>query len=219
MIQFATTCVDNFFKHPDEIVNLANTLDYKPEPKGMWPGKRSPELHLVAPAFKNIVCTKYLKLHLADKMIGSRCDAYFQKIDAKSGYGWVHNDTPLLHTTLIYLNKDSNLNSGTSIYRPRKEAGLLLDSRHAMKKRAFILGEITAEEVEKFRAESSSDFEETIRFANVYNRCIGLDSVEWHAANEFSQNNDKEPRLTLIIFWYEVSSGQTGLQRSEMEVI
>jgi hypothetical protein len=42
--------------------------------------------------------------------------------------------------------------------------------------------------------------------------------MEWHAANEFVQKTE-HPRLTLIIFWNEISSGQTGLQRSEMEII
>ena len=221
MFQFATTCVDNFFKHPDEVINLADTLDYKPEPKGMWPGARSPELHLVSPSFKNAVCTKYLKLHLSAPMIGYQCAAYFQKIGAASGgsgEGWVHNDTPHLHTTIIYLNKNENLKSGTSIYRPQKGVGPMVTTRNNMKKREFNLGNITNEEAKKFRLESNSDFEETIRFLNVYNRCIGFDACEWHAANEFSQKT-KDPRLTLIIFWNEISSGQTGLQRSEMEII
>ena len=33
MFQFPTICVDNFFKYPDEIVNFANTLEYKPMTK------------------------------------------------------------------------------------------------------------------------------------------------------------------------------------------
>ena len=64
-----------------------------------------------------------------------------------------------------------------------------------------------------------NDFEETVRFANVYNRCIGFDAAEWHAANQFSQTNEEESRLTLIVFWHEISCAQTGLQRSEMEII
>ena len=70
MFQFATTCVDNFFKYPDEIVNLAETLDYKPHSEGMWPGARSPELHTINPALKTKICTKYLKLHLSAPMVG-----------------------------------------------------------------------------------------------------------------------------------------------------
>ena len=222
MFQFSTTCVDNFFKHPDEIVYLAETLDYKPHSEGLWPGARSPELHQVNPALKTAICTKYLKLHLSSApMIGYQCVAYFQKIGAASGglgKGWVHNDTPHLHTTIIYLNKHENLKSGTSLYRPKKGIGPLYTTRHNMKKREFNLGKLSTKEAEKYRTESNADFEETIRFSNVYNRCIGFDACEWHAANEFSQNI-KEPRLTLIIFWNEISSGQTGLQRSEMEII
>ena len=222
MFQFSTTCVDNFFKHPDEIVYLAETLDYKPHSEGLWPGARSPELHQVNPALKTAICTKYLKLHLSSApMIGYQCVAYFQKIGAASGglgKGWVHNDTPHLHTTIIYLNKHENLKSGTSLYRPKKGIGPMYTTRHNMKKREFNLGKLSTKEDEKYRTESNADFEETIRFSNVYNRCIGFDACEWHAANEFSQNI-KEPRLTLIIFWNEISSGQTGLQRSEMEII
>ena len=222
MFKFSTTCVDNFFKHPDEIVYLAETLDYKPHSEGLWPGARSPELHQVNPALKTAICTKYLKLHLSSApMIGYQCVAYFQKIGAASGglgKGWVHNDTPHLHTTIIYLNKHENLKSGTSLYRPKKGIGPMYTTRHNMKKREFNLGKLSTKEAEKYRTESNADFEETIRFSNVYNRCIGFDACEWHAANEFSQNI-KEPRLTLIIFWNEISSGQTGLQRSEMEII
>tara|TARA_R100000306_G_C4318596_1_gene113924 strand:+ start:78 stop:737 length:660 start_codon:yes stop_codon:yes gene_type:complete len=219
MFQFATTCVDNFFKHPDEIVRFAESLEYKPEPKGMWPGVRSEPLDKISHAFHNAVCTKYLKLHLAAPMVGYRAMSYFQKIDAKSDKGWVHNDTPHLHTHLIYLNKHANLKSGTSLYRPKKGVGPMITTRNNTKKREFNLGQLDAKEAEKFRIESNSDFEETVRFANVYNRCVGFDSMEWHAANQFSQTDEKESRLTLIVFWYEISSAQTGLQRSEMELI
>ena len=92
-------------------------------------------------------------------------------------------------------------------------------TRNNMRKRDFNLGKLPPEEAEKYRTESNSDFEETVRFANVYNRCIGFDAMEWHAANEFAQKDETEPRLTLIIFWSEISSGQTGLQRAEMEII
>ena len=219
MFQFATTCVDNFFKYPDEMVNLANTLDYKPHSEGMWPGTRSPELHFVNPALKNAICTKYFRLHLVAPMVGYKANAYFQKIPASSGHGWVHSDYPYLHTSLIFLTKNASLNSGTSLFRPKKGVGPMYTTRNNMRKRDFNLGKLSAEEAEKYRTESNSDFEETVRFANVYNRCIGFDSMEWHAANEFAQENEKESRLPLIIFWSEISSAQTGLQRSEMEII
>ena len=219
MIQFSTTCVDNFFKYPDEIVNFANTLEYKPDSQGRWPGERSAQLDQISPALHNAICAKYLKLHLAAPMVVYKATVYFQKINAQSDKGWVHNDYPYLHTTLIYLTKEANLNSGTSLYRPKKGVGPMYTTRNNIKKREFNLGKLSGEESEKFRIESNSDFEETVRFANVYNRCVGFDAMEWHAANEFAQKDDKELRLTLAIFWSEISSGQTGLQRAEMEII
>ena len=36
---------------------------------------------------------------------------------------------------------------------------------------------------------------------------------------EIEVQDEKESRLILLIFWSEISSGQTGLQRSEMEII
>ena len=219
MIQFPTTCVDNFFKYPDEIRRFGLSLDFKPEPQGMWPGTRSPELGLISTSLKNAICSKYLKIHLSSPMIGYKCAVYFQKVDAKSGKGWVHNDTPHLHTNLIYLTPNASLNSGTSVYRPKEGVGPMITSRNNTKKRDFNLNKLTSKEAEKFRLESNADFEETIRFSNVYNRCIGFDSSYWHCANEFAQKDEKEQRLTLIIFWHEISSGQTGIQRSAMEII
>ena len=218
MIQFPTTCVDNFFKYPDEIRRFGLSLDFKPEPKGMWPGTRSPELALISSSFKNAICSKYLKLHLASPMVGYKCAAYFQKVDAKAGQGWVHNDTPHLHTNLIYLTPNASLNSGTSVYRPKEGVGPMITSRNNTKKRDFNLNKITAKEAEKFRLESNADFEETIRFSNVYNRCIGFDGSNWHSANSFAQDSKEEERLTLIIFWMEIVGPQTGLQRTQMEV-
>ena len=153
MFQFATTCVDNFFKYPDEMVNLANTLDYKPHSEGMWPGKRSPELHFVNPALKNAICTKYFRLHLIAPMVGYKANAYFQKIPASSGHGWVHSDYPYLHTSLIFLTKNANLNSGTSLFKPKKGVGPMYTTRHNMRKRDFNLGKLSAEEAEKYRKE------------------------------------------------------------------
>ena len=117
----------------------------------------------------------------------------------------------------MYLSPDADLSSGTSIYKPKTGVGPMITTRNNVKKREFNLGKLNKEEAEKFRVESNNDFEETIRFSNVYNRSIGFDSSYWHCANDFSIN--KEPRLTLIIFWYEIFSGQSGIQRKDMMII
>ena len=41
--------VDNFFEKPDEIVNIANSIVYKDNTGGWWPGSRSNYLHDIYP--------------------------------------------------------------------------------------------------------------------------------------------------------------------------
>ena len=95
---------------------------------------------------------------------------------------------------------------------------MILSTKNNLKKRQFYLDQITAEEAEKYRLDDNGNFEETVRFSNVYNRCIGFDGSNWHSANSFAQDSKEEERLTLIIFWMEITGPQTGLQRTQMEV-
>ena len=41
MYQFPITCIDNFFKYPDEIRKFGMALNYDAEPQGLWPGTRA----------------------------------------------------------------------------------------------------------------------------------------------------------------------------------
>ena len=45
-IFFPTQSVDNFFDKPEEIVQFANSLEYKTARSGFWPGERTEELHI-----------------------------------------------------------------------------------------------------------------------------------------------------------------------------
>ena len=70
----------------------------------------------------------------------------------------------------------------------------------------------SSEEVEKDRLENNNQFEKTIYFSNIYNRCISFDSSTWHCADEFSGEDE---RLTLIIFWEKINGPMTNLQNSK----
>ena len=93
MYQFPTTCIDNFFKYPDEIRKFGMALNYDAEPQGLWPGTRSKELSSISDHFKDTVCRKYLKCFLSSPAVQYKCAAYFQKVDGEFNKGWVHNDT------------------------------------------------------------------------------------------------------------------------------
>ena len=40
-MQYSTTCIDNFFEDPMEIVKIAGSQSYAPDEMGRWPGVRS----------------------------------------------------------------------------------------------------------------------------------------------------------------------------------
>ena len=224
-MHFPTTCIDHFFKYPDAVRKYANTLNFQPQPEGRWPGQRTKELHLENDTLFNYTCQKYLhNFYTTDQLkgnyrnVGYKALMYFQKVSSEYDKGWVHSDVPYVHTTIIYLTPNASLNSGTSLFRPKESEGVILSTKNNLKKRQFYLDQITGEEAEKYRLEDNGNFEETIRFSNVYNRCIGFDGSNWHSANSFAQDSKEEERLTLIIFWMEIVGPQTGLQRTQMEV-
>ena len=220
-MHFATTCIDNFFKYPDSIRQYANSMEFQRDPQGRWPGMRTKELHLENQDLFSFTCQKYLhNFYTTDQInnrnVGYTALMYFQKVSSDYDKGWVHSDIPYVHTTIMYLTPNAYSDSGTSLFRPKKNSDPILSTKNNSKKRQFYLDQITSEEAEKYRLEDNSNFEETIRFSNVYNRCIGFDGSSWHGANSFMES--KEERLTMIIFWAEISGPQTGLQRAQMEV-
>ena len=79
--------------------------------------------------------------------------------------------------------------------------------------------EISEEEAESYRLKNNNLFKEVIRFSNVYNRCIGFDGSQWHSANDFSNIDKEEERLTLIMFWEAIVGQPTGLHRTKMSAI
>ena len=209
MIHFSTTCIDDFFDYPDIIRNYATSLEYKPGSTGQYPGERTELLEKLNPMLHSNICSRYLLNHYKpNDLIEFNATAYFQKISSKFSKGCVHTDYPNNHTVIIYLTPNASLDSGTSLYRPKK---VTMKSINKLKQK-FNLGTIDNEKIEKYREEFNSNFEETDRFNNLYNRCIGFDASIWHGANNFQSNDE---RLTLIIFFHSISGGMTGLQRSK----
>ena len=124
---------------------------------------------------------------------------YFQKVEEDYYGGWIHNDYPSIHTSIIYLTPNMSLNSGTSMYQLKS----LTQTDSDDIKNKLYLGKITKEEAEKHRIKHNNQYEQTVHYSNIYNRCISFDGNIHHGANTFE---NKKERLTLIIFWDELSS-------------
>lgn len=195
-----TTVYDNFLDDPDKVREWALKLEYAKEPNGRWPGKRTKPLHEITPAFFEMVSRKLFSqfFDLLNEQVRWQVTMCFQLIDNNYGAGWVHSDADLQHiTSILYLNPDSDLNSGTSIYREKKS--ILQYVNQLDNKYYGNLGIGDPKEIEESRKRHNDQFEETIRINNVYNRLISFDSHLFHAAQDFS-GYSKEPRLTLVMF-------------------
>ena len=69
------TIVDNFLDEPQHFVEFANRLDYRPCPKGLWPGRRSDKLHEVAfPLYDNIATRIMALFHSIHDVLDGEVD-------------------------------------------------------------------------------------------------------------------------------------------------
>jgi len=207
MLNFPLTVVDNFFENPDKIVDFALSCDYKKHEPGDWPGKRSEALHELNPELFNLCGSKLISLFYPNFDLTWHMASMFQVVDNSYSDGWVHRDENLI-TGIVYLNKNENLKSGTSIYRIKKDK-VFAKPMHFDKKRENYKN--LEGNVDKYREENNSQYEETINVSNVYNRLICFDSHLLHAAQNFSDNI--EPRLTLVMFVNSISNLNTPIKR------
>tara|TARA_B100001175_G_C19297028_1_gene536323 strand:+ start:52 stop:729 length:678 start_codon:yes stop_codon:yes gene_type:complete len=199
------SCIDNFFELPDKVRDYALTADnlnWQPSLDGAWPGVRSVNLEKVNIHLFREICARYLHIFFSQeqmKRLGFRATMYFQKVEEDYYGGWIHNDYPSIHTSIIYLTPNVSLDSGTSMYQLKS----LTQTDSDDIKNKLYLGKITKEEAEKYRIEHNNQYEQTVHYSNIYNRCISFDGNVHHGAGTFE---NKKERLTLIIFWDELSS-------------
>ena len=225
-MHFSTVCIDDFFKYPNSICKYADSLEYRLDEYGRWPGVRSKPLQVINESLWQEICEKYLANFypmesLTTGQIQYKSDASFQKVSSKYRGGWIHNDKQYVHTTIFYLTPNASDDSGTSIFIPKDDSMPVekADEKCNIKKEQSYKSQISLEEAEPYRLKNNSPFKEVIRFANVYNRCIGFDGSRWHSANNFTNLDKEEERLTLIIFWEGIIGPPTGLQRTKMSAI
>lgn len=209
MINFPVTVIDNFFDNPDKIVEYALSCEYQISENGEWPGKRTFPLHAINPEIFNLSVDKLISLFYTENLnVAWSATTYFQLVDNNYSEGWVHKDLDYIITGIIYLNKNENIKSGTSIYRSKKDMFYTKIKNTEHKIKTYLDNEYNSEE---YRIENNSQFEETINISNVYNRLICFDSHLLHAAQNFSEG--LEPRLTLIIFIKNISNWDTPIKR------
>lgn len=207
---FPTICVDNFFDDPDAVRNLALSLEYKSTSNIPWPGKRSRPINQISPVYFDQFCKKLMSLSFnlkKEQDLSWRVETYFQMIEPDQyehiNQGWVHIDDST-YAGLVYLNPSISADCGTSIFKPKSigTVPIHLDVKHEMflnfdkNKSDFYNTKLT---------ENNSQYEETIKFSNIYNRLIAYDGSQHHGVTKFV-GPDRQPRLTQVFFVKEISS-------------
>ena len=210
------TIVDDFLNEPHQLIELANRLEFTPDPSGMWPGTRSAELHTVSEVYYDNLVTKTMSLFQALPDLGRSetsygssavglvdCTMAFQKIPAKMKRGWIHSDNGFA-TGILYLN-DSD---GTSIFTSKK--GSLLDPSHVETKQKCNLQGYMTERDTLVQMEFNDSFEEHVNVKGKFNRLLLMPNC-YHGANNFE--SDEEERLTLVMFFHRIAGEPMPIER------
>jgi hypothetical protein len=218
-----TTIIDNFFDDPYavrqfglqfskeiQIIDIKNNIAYR--------GKRSDCLSEIHPHLFNLISKKFFSsfYDLSSEKIEWVADIRYQLTDGSFGPGWVHKDSPALITGIIYLNPGASIESGTSLYQPKniackqlyenikKDANQNIDLRNS-------------EYYVKCREENNSQFVETVRVNNIFNRLVAFDSSVYHCGTNFFGETAESSRLTIVFFIHKLIVNQTPITRIKIQ--
>ena len=206
---YPITIVDNFFEDPDGIVEIANELKYYTPNTGNWPGQRTKNLHVEESRFFKYFGNKlhllfyetvpeYWNLQCHFQMIHPFCDDK----NSKKNRGWIHRDIDTWFGGIVYLKKDPEPNTGTSVYKVKKGYSHQY-AKEIEQKEALYRSEVVSDSDYTKAYDSMRDqFEETVTVTNVYNRFVMFNGNTHHGVQTFGST----PRLTLNFF----GMAQTG---------
>ena len=206
---YPITIVDNFFEDPDGIVEMANELRYYTPNTGNWPGQRTKNLHVEESRFFKYFGNKlhllfyetvpeYWNLQCHFQMIHPFCDDK----NSKKNRGWIHRDIDTWFGGIVYLKKDPEPNTGTSVYKVKKGFSHQYAEEIEQKEALYRSENVDDAEYNKAYDAMRDQFEETVTVTNVYNRFVMFNGNTHHGVQTFGTT----PRLTLNFF----GMAQTG---------
>jgi hypothetical protein len=216
-VTYPITIIDDFFEDPDAIVKMANSFKYYPPDTGNWPGMRTKQLHVVADRFFHYFGEKvHLLFH--DKSPNYwNMQTHFQKIKpfSKDQYdplnrGWVHQDIDTYFGGIVYLTKDPEPDTGTSIYKTNTGFAMQWEKEIKMKEAHYRGEDIDLDEYNAAWHNAHEQYEETVKVSNVYNRFVMFNNKTHHGVQTFGTKE----RLTLNFFGMEMTGKIPPLLRS-----
>lgn len=202
MKNIPSICIDNFYSEPHKVREWALQQEFAREEGGAWPGKRTRPIDVIDPDFYQNFTNKIFSIvmDIEDNNINAKIDSTFQLIPNLSedetspkNKGWIHQDDGVIFAGIIFLNPEIDPNCGTSLFKLNDETKMDWSSS----KQDFLLKGIDNNYDSAITGHNSA-FEETVRFQNVFNRCIIFDSEVFHGVNSFYNNG--ADRLTQVFF-------------------
>ncbi len=200
---YPVTIVDDFFENPDQIVEMAEGMKYVTPDTGNWPGTRTKMMHLENDRFFNYFGEKLHLLfhdHAPDYW---NMQLHFQRIEPFAGdkwdrrnRGWIHQDIDTFFGGIVYLGKDPEPDTGTSIYRVKNGYALQYADEISMKEKLYRGEEINIDEYNRAYDSAHDQYIETVKVENVYNRFVMFNNKVHHGVQTFGT----KPRLTLNFF-------------------
>lgn len=197
---YPVTIIDNFFSNPDAIVEMASGLEYLKTEDGRWPGKRTRPLHVINNSFHQFLSRKLISIFYDRLPNYFEMDETFQLIDplaedkwSKENRGWIHTDAPSILGGIVYLTKDPDPDTGTSIYREKNGYSYMeCDMKNSLYTEETVIPGLYSNAFDNM----FDQFEETVSVSNVYNRLLLFDGKTFHGVRTFGM----KPRLTLAFF-------------------
>jgi len=208
-MNFPSIQVNNFFNDVDSVINFSKNQNYIYDKTGLYPGQRTQSLNNLDYNLFVYITQKIMRLFYPDIEIFKKtlweATSFFQKInydDIKlhskvGGKGWIHKDNNSFITAIVYLTPN-DLNSGTSIYKLKREGSIIDDEQQMIKKDYYQRKNIDEKIYYKNLEKSFNEYDEIIHFNSNFNSLVAFDSSQPHSAN-FNLNPGEE-RLTLITF-------------------
>ena len=214
---YPITIIDDFFEDPDAIVKMANELKYYPPDTGNWPGMRTKQLHVVEDRFFQYFGEKIMLLFHDNTPEYWKLQSHFQKILPfhedqydKLNRGWIHQDLDTYFGGIVYLTKDPEPDTGTSIYKTTTGFAMQYASELKLKERKYRGEEVDREEYCKAYDAAHAQYKESVKIENVYNRFVMFNNKTHHGVQTFGTKE----RLTLNFFGMEVTGKKPPLVRS-----
>tara|TARA_B100001175_G_scaffold231918_1_gene198469 strand:+ start:203 stop:862 length:660 start_codon:yes stop_codon:yes gene_type:complete len=214
---YPVTIVDNFFDDPDEIVEMAENLKWYPPSLGNWPGLRTKQLHAEEKRFFQYFGEKIH--HLFHDVMPDywELEAHFQKIEPfsedkwdKRNQGWIHQDINRWFGGIVYLTKDPEPDTGTSVYHVKKGYSYQTQQEMGMKEKLYKGEEIDIDEYNKAWDKMREQYVETVSVKNVYNRFVLFGGKSHHGVITFGTKE----RTTLNFFGSAITGHLPPLLRS-----